>query len=148
MISADTNLFVYALDLRERPKQEIALAVIGALGRAPAIIGLQVVGELQHALRRRLRLPLVTSVGAAHDVFCRFATFAYDSDAVAGALREAGAGRLGYWDALLLAAAEAVGVKIMLSEDMADGLVFGDLEVVNPFAADGPSHRVRELLRL
>jgi predicted nucleic acid-binding protein len=55
-------------------------------------------------------------------------------------------GRLGYRDALLLAAASAAGVEVMISEDMADGLEFRGLRVVNPFGPDGPSQRVRELL--
>ena len=44
------------------------------------------------------------------------------------------------------AAADAAGVRVMLSEDMADGLVFGAVEVVNPFGRSGVSDRARALL--
>ena len=148
MISADTNLFVYLWDLRDPTKNETAKTVVGAMSGRPSVIGLQVVGEFQHALRRRLRLPVPVAAQSAGNLLTDFSTFAYDETAVETALAEASAGRLSYWDALLLAAADRAGVKTMLSEDMSDGLTFGGLEVVNPFGPDGPSERVRQVLKL
>jgi predicted nucleic acid-binding protein len=148
MISSDTNVFVYASDPRDPVKRATADAIVDALGRVDSALGLQVVGELQNALRRRVRTPPLVAYRAARDLLKRFQTFAYDERAVELALAEATVGRLSYWDALLLAAADAAGVTVMLSEDMADGLVFGALEVVNPFGPDGPSARVRSLLAL
>ncbi|HZZ90037.1 MAG TPA: PIN domain-containing protein [Caulobacteraceae bacterium] len=149
MISADTNLFVYASDRRDPGKYAVASTIVDALGSVDAAIGLQVIGELQNALRRRVRIAPHVAYYAARDLLSRFATFAYDERAVELALGEASLGRLSYWDALLLAAADAAGVTAMISEDMRDGLVFGGLEVVNPFSRDsGPSDRVRQLLAL
>jgi predicted nucleic acid-binding protein len=146
LISADTNVFVYASDRRDPLRREIADAVVARLGGLDAAIGLQVIGELQNALRRRLRVEMSTALAAAGNLLSRFPTFAYDERAVATALAAASAGRLSYWDALLLAAADAAGVRVMLSEDMADGLVFGAVEVINPFGRSGVSVRARELL--
>jgi len=148
MISADTNLFVYLWDLRDPAKNETAKAIVEAISGRRAIVGLQVVGEFQSALRRRLRLPVRAAVQSAQNLLTEFSTFAYDETSVETALIEASAGRLSYWDALLLAAADRAGVKTMLSEDMSDGLTFGGLEVVNPFGPDGPSERVRQVLKL
>jgi predicted nucleic acid-binding protein len=148
MISADTNLFVYASDRRDLAKRETADAIIEAMHEAGAIVGLQVIGELQNALRKRIRIAPWTAYQAAHNLLIRFPTFAYDDKAVESALGEATVGRLSYWDALLLAAADAAGVTVMISEDMRDGLRFRGLEVVNPFGAAGPSDRIRHLLAL
>jgi predicted nucleic acid-binding protein len=148
MISADTNLFVYLWDLRDPTKNETAKAVVEAMSGRRSIIGLQVVGEFQNALRRRLRLPVRVAAQSARNMLTEFPTFAYDEASVETALGEASAGRLSYWDALLLAAADRAGVETMLSEDMSDGLTFGGLQVVNPFGPDGPSERVRQLLQL
>jgi predicted nucleic acid-binding protein len=147
MISCDTNLFVYAHDNRELSKQATARLILGALAGREAAIGLQVVGEVQNALRKRLRTPAQVAYRVASDLLQEFASFAYDDRAVGMALAEASAGRLNYWDALLLAAADQAGVKTMLSEDMSDGLSFGGLEVINPFSAAGPSERVRQALQ-
>ena len=148
MISCDTNLFVYAHDNRDLTKQSTARLVLGALAHRETAVGLQVVGEVQNALRKRLKTPDRIAYGLASDLLVDFASFAYDERAVGTAIAEALAGRLSYWDALLLAAADQAGVRTMLSEDMLDGLTFGGLEVINPFGAAGPSERVRELLAL
>jgi predicted nucleic acid-binding protein len=148
VISSDTNVFVYASDPRDPVKRDAADAIVEALGRADSVVGLQVIGELQNALRRRVRTPPSVAYQAARNLLMRFQTFAYDERAVELALGEAIIGRLSYWDALLLAAADAAGVTVMLSEDMGDGLVYRGLEVVNPFGPHGPSDRARRLLSL
>jgi predicted nucleic acid-binding protein len=148
MISCDTNLIIYAHDNRDLIKQSTAKGVLAALSGRGAVVGLQVVGEVQNALRRRLRTPASVAYRVAADLLAEFGSFAYDERAVEVALAEAGAGRLNYWDALLLAAADAVGVRTMVSEDMADGFRLGQLEVVNPFGAGGASERLRERLTL
>ncbi len=116
-------------------------------------VGLQVVGEVQNALRRRLRVP------SRPQLFDRRATVAGPfrhlrlrqelTSARHRPRREAGAGRLSYWDACAAGrSASAAGVRVMLSEDMADGLVFGRLEVINPFGRAGPTARARQILGL
>jgi predicted nucleic acid-binding protein len=148
VISTDTNVFVYASDPRDPVKRAAADAIVEALGQVDSVVGLQVIGELQNALRRRVRTPPWVAYQAARNLLMRFQTFGYDERAVELALGEAIIGRLSYWDALLLSAADAAGVTVMLSEDMGDGLVYRGLEVVNPFGASGPSDRVRQLLSL
>ena len=148
MISADTNVFIYAMDPRDSGKHAVAKSVVAAMERVQAVVGLQVVGELQNVLRRRLRTPPRTAYQFAQELLLQFPAFSYDERAVEAALGEAIAGRLSYWDALLVSAADAVGVRTMLSEDMADGFAYRGLHVVNPFGPDGPSARVRSLLAL
>ncbi len=57
-------------------------------------------------------------------------------------------GQLSYWDALILASAREAGCEIFISEDLQDGARLFGLEIVNPFAATGPSDRVKHLLDL
>jgi len=148
MISVDTNIFVYAIDQREPAKQSVARSVILALARVETVVALQVVGEFQNALKRRLKLPPWAAAQAARNLLAQFGSFPYDSAAVELALAQSAAGRMSYWDALLVASADAVGVKTLLSEDMTDGLVHGGLEIINPFGPDGPSARLQTLLTL
>jgi predicted nucleic acid-binding protein len=148
MISGDTNLFVYAMDSRDPAKHAVAKSIVNAMGSAPSAVGLQVVGELQNVLRRRLKTPPATAYLYARKVLVQFPAFAYDERAVQLAFEEAEAGRFNYWDGLLLAAADSVGVKTMISEDMGDGRVFRGLEVINPFGPAGPSDRVARLFGL
>ena len=41
---------------------------------------------------------------------------------------------ISYWDAAILAAAEALGSHIVYSEDLNDGQQYGEVRVVNPFS--------------
>ena len=77
----------------------------------------------------------------ARNVLARYGSFPYGQAAVESALALSAVGRMSYWDALLVASADAVGVKTLFSEDMTDGLVHGGVEIVNPFGPDGPSSR-------
>jgi predicted nucleic acid-binding protein len=63
-------------------------------------------------------------------------------------LAQSAAGRLSYWDALLLASCAQAGLTVLLSEDMQDGFKLGGVEVVNPFGPSGLSARAREVLGL
>jgi predicted nucleic acid-binding protein len=42
--------------------------------------------------------------------------------------------RIGLWDAVIFAAAAAAGCRLLLSEDMQEGFIWGGVTVVNPFA--------------
>jgi predicted nucleic acid-binding protein len=44
--------------------------------------------------------------------------------------------RFGYWDALILATSLRAGATAVVSEDLADGMILGGVEVVSPFAPD------------
>jgi predicted nucleic acid-binding protein len=41
---------------------------------------------------------------------------------------------ISYWDAAILAAAEALGSRIVYSEDLNDGQHYGEVRVINPFS--------------
>ena len=41
---------------------------------------------------------------------------------------------ISYWDAAILAAAEALGSRIVYSEDLDDGQQYGEVRVINPFS--------------
>ena len=147
-VTADTNVFVYALDQRDPVKFEAACAVREALASADQLLALQVVGELQNALRRSLGKPAAAACQDARNVMARFRTFPYDAACVDTALAHASAGRFSYWDALLLAACARAGIETLLSEDMQDGSMFSGVRVVNPFCATGISPAARELLNI
>jgi predicted nucleic acid-binding protein len=147
-VTADTNVFVYSVDGRDPVKQQTARQVFAALANADSLVALQVVGELQNALHRRLKAPVHLASQQARNVFATFRSFGYAPYAVDIALAQSAAGRLSYWDALLLASCAQAGLTVLLSEDMQDGFKLGGVEVVNPFGPSGLSARAREVLGL
>jgi predicted nucleic acid-binding protein len=148
MISFDTNIFVYSVDQSDPRKQSIVERILRAADPTATVVGLQVIGEFQNALQRRLKMPPWAAAQAARNVLAKFGSFPYDQPAVESALAQSAAGRLSYWDALLVASADAAGVTALITEDMADGSVHGAVEIINPFGPSGPSARIQQLLTI
>jgi predicted nucleic acid-binding protein len=148
MITCDTNVLVYMHDDRDAEKQRQAFAVFKGLIAAEARLGLQVIGEFQNVLRRKLRQPPADAAQNTRNLLVAFQTFLPSEVAAEAALTQMAAGRAGYWDALLAASAAESGCRAMLSEDLQDGAVFNGVEIVNPFGVADISNRAKELLNI
>jgi predicted nucleic acid-binding protein len=140
MISADTNIFVYLWDEGDTVKREVAKKVYEVLSaQDKTLIGLQVIGELQNVLLRKLKQPVFEAAQNARNLLMRFDTFRASEQNALESLAMMAAGRMSYWDALLLTAARDQGCLYFITEDLSHGFKLGPLTVVNPFAAEGPS---------
>ncbi len=146
MITADTNIFVYNVDVDDPAKHHASAEILDALAARSAPMVLQVAGEFYSALTRQLRRPPWQCAQAARNLLASFRVIAATQRSTERALAEAATGRLSFWDANLLSAAEAGGCTYIISEDMADGLKLGNLEVVHPFGGGVLSDRARTLL--
>ena len=144
--AADTNVYIYLHDDRDVEKQATAQHLLRCMFAGNAAVSLQVVGEVQNVLLRKLKFPVHVAQQEARNVFVSLPSFAYDAACVERALAQAAAGRLAYWDALLLAACDRARIAVLFSEDMQDGYRMGGVEVVNPFGTAGLSERAREHL--
>ena len=132
-VAFDTNVLVYAVDRREGSRRLIASRLIErALRQRQGMLILQTLiefyavttgklkGRPEDALRFFDRLRAVLAVHAADE---------RDFDRATG--REAHG--LSFWDAMLWATADRIGVRYLLSEDFQDGHVLGGVTFVNPF---------------
>ena len=137
MITADTNIFVYLHDEHDSAKRTVARQVVARLLALEVSIGLQVVGEFQNALTRKLRMASWVAARESRNLLEAFDTFAPTRSATERALEHVAAGRTSYWDALLLATASENGFDVLLSEDMGDGETRLDVRILNPFSAGG-----------
>ena len=115
MITADTNIFIYGVDPADLLKQAIARHVIIRLRRTRGPLALQVVGEFQNVASRKLKVERSIVARYALALFKGFETFPASWSAACAALDEMAAGRLSYWDALMLASAAETGCTVMLS---------------------------------
>lgn len=149
IVTLDANILVYSVDHRDLKKHEACKSLLAALVASGGPLGLQVCGEFYNAVTRRLHhAPWVAAQGARNFITA-FPIFGSNSSTFQTALAEAATGRLSFWDANLLAAAEAAGCTHMISEDMHDGARLGRIEVVAAFAPDGGvSDRARTLLQI
>jgi predicted nucleic acid-binding protein len=140
----DTNVLVYAHDSILTSKRAAAAELLTRLwveraGRA----SMQVLSEFYATVTRKLR-PAMDTEKAWDSVQ---ALLAWDPQPIDRELLIAARAieqryRTSWWDATIVAAAQAQRCKVLLSEDFQDGMLFGQLRVRNPFAQQVQEPRV------
>ena len=148
MITVDTNVLIYLWDNDAPEKMEIARQVTAALFNGSRRLALQVIGETQNVLRRKLLQPPWQAAQNARNLLTSFDTFAASEANAAESLTLMAAGQMSYWDAMIVTAARDAGCTVLLSEDMQAGTRFGALEILNPFGDPAADGRLRDLLSL
>lgn len=129
----DTNVWVYAADGADLAKQAQAAALLSDPERS-LVTSAQVLGEFLTVVTRKLARPVpVDTAIAMVERMCRLPVAAIDADLVRSAIAGMTSWRIAYWDALVVAAASASGCETLLTEDLADGALYGGVRVENPF---------------
>ena len=130
----DTNVWVYSVDDGEPAKQAVARQVLSPTAGDDLVISAQVIGEFFVTVRRKFAeaLPEPDAVALVEQMR-RLPVVAIDGELVSAAVAAVRSWQLSYWDALIIAAAEASGCAMLLSEDLADGVLYGNVQVQNPF---------------
>ena len=137
MISTfDSNVLVYATGPTDAAKASRARDLIArGMRSGSSVLLLQTLGEFAHAAIRKGRLA-PDLVGRAIDAWrAVLPVHPVTEEDVPTALTALRDHRLSFWDALLWATARRIGARYLLSEDLQDGLVFGGVRIINPFAA-------------
>ncbi|MGZ6027663.1 MAG: PIN domain-containing protein [Caulobacteraceae bacterium] len=135
-VFVDSNVVVYTLDRRETLKRATAKAWLRALTTSGALtMSPQVTNEAYAVLTHRHGLhPVSDGVRDALVDLHAFVGAPLDFDVMLAAWQVQDRYRLRYWDALLLASANAAGCTHFLSEDLNDGQRYGAVTAVDPFA--------------
>ncbi|MDP1647644.1 MAG: PIN domain-containing protein [Rubrivivax sp.] len=131
----DTNILVYATSLSpdHAPKREVARAW---LGRGDWGVSTQVLMEF-YAQARQPRHGLLPTAAQAfvERIAARRPVLAVDKELVLDALALRHRHYLSHWDAAILCAAQRLGARTVVSEDMEHGRDYGGVTVMNPFVA-------------
>lgn len=133
----DTNVFVYRYDSAHSVKSATATEWLERLwhdqsGRT----SIQVLNELYVTLTRKLARPM--NADEAWDVAQALTAWdpqPIDRDVLLRAREVERRYRLGWWDSVIVAAAQLQDCDVLLSEDMQAGMVFERVTVLNPFRA-------------
>ena len=130
----DTNILVYAHDLKQGAKHERARALVQKLWETEnGVLSTQVLQELCVSLQRQVARPL--SAEGTRKVIEDYATWEIvvnTAESVLMAVDIEGRYNISFWDALIVQAAESCGAEVLYSEDLADGQSYGDVRVLNP----------------
>jgi predicted nucleic acid-binding protein len=130
----DTNILVYAHDLKQGAKYERARALVQKLWESEnGVLSTQVLQELCVSLRRKEARPL--SAEGTRKVIEDYASWEIvvnTTESVMLALDIEGRYGISFWDALIVQAAGSCGAEVIYSEDLGDGQSYGEVRVINP----------------
>ena len=130
----DTNVFVYAIDRHAGAKQKRAQELLAQLGSS-IVLSSQVLQEFYVTVTRKLAKPLPPDEAErrVHEL-SGLDVLLIDVPIIRAAITLSRHHRLSFWDALVIGSAHARGCARLVSEDLQDGRVFGDVRIENPFA--------------
>lgn len=134
-IFVDTNVWVYAVDAADPAKRERALEATAPAAGRDLVVSTQVLTEFYAVVTRKLAVPVtVDDAEAMVRQLAALPVVAIDSAVVVSAITASRTWQISIWDALIIRAAEVAGCRRILSEDLADGVMYGSVRVENPFA--------------
>ena len=130
----DTNVLIYAHDTAELVKHERAkLLLRGLWNDRSGVLSPQILQEFYVNVTRKIARPLAK--GKARAVVEAYAPWCVSigHDDVARAFQIEDEAQIGFWDALVVAAAAKAGADRILSEDFNDGQRIAGVTIENPF---------------
>lgn len=131
----DTNVLLYWRDASQAEKQFLAKAWLDHLwDQQTGRLSTQVLAEYYTNVSRKLSKPL-PAPEAWKDVnaFLAWNPRPIDRDTLIRARDIEARYKLSWWDCQIVAAAQLEHCSVLLTEDLQDGMRFGDLTVRNPF---------------
>jgi predicted nucleic acid-binding protein len=130
----DSNILIYAYDRDAGPRRDRARNLCEKLWQERSgCLSVQVLQEFYVTVTRKLRTPLgKAQAREIVRIHASWVTSPTTPETVMRATDLSEATGIGFWDALIVAAAEQFGAHILYSEDLNDGQVISGVRVVNP----------------
>jgi predicted nucleic acid-binding protein len=130
----DTNVLIYAHDVDAKAKHDVAKSVLRELwSQRIGVLSMQVLQEFYVNVTRKIATPLPKDAARlvvnTYSLWCTETTPAE----VVSAFRIEDESRIGFWDALILAAAVKSGSTRILSENLNAQQTITGIYVENPF---------------
>ncbi len=132
----DTNVLIYAHDVDAKQKHETAKRILAALwDERTGVLSTQVLQEFYVNVTRKISHPITKEsarlVVSSYVIWCIDTTPAE----ISTAFRIEDEYRIGFWDALIVAAAVKSGATRLLSEDLNPGQMIAGIRIENPFVS-------------
>jgi predicted nucleic acid-binding protein len=137
----DTNVLVYARDAGEPGKQPVAVEWLGYLWRSGAgRLSIQVLQEYYNVVTRKLDpgLPPDQARADVRDLMA-WTPIGIDLDMLQSAWRVEDRFGFSWWDSLIIASAQHLNCRYLLSEDFQHGQQIGELTIADPFRTELPA---------
>lgn len=129
----DTNVFLYAFLNQDAEKKMVAAKILAtAIRDGNGYVSLQVAKEFCNVMTKKASKP-ISEIAIALDLISRFNYTEGTFGRVRRALEIKERYGLQFYDALIIAAAEASGCEEIYTEDLNDNQLYCGIKAVNPF---------------
>ena len=132
-VTFDSNILVYAADADAGERHMAAVDLIGRAAHADCVFTLQSIAEFFYVTTGKARLSVSKAAGFVDDWGAVFPVHAANLDSLVNAVGAVHRHRMGFWDAMIWAAARGAGCRLLLSDDLQDGRTLDGVMFVNPF---------------
>lgn len=132
-IALDTNVLAYAEGVGDAQRCALAVGLIERLPVEYVLLPAQTLGELFRVLVGKANQPATRARAAAMAWADSFEVAGATWTALQSAMDLAVDHRMQIWDALIMAIAAENRCRLLLTEDLQSGFVWGGVTVVNPF---------------
>jgi len=130
----DTNILVYALDNHDPVKRDLCRGILRKAAEDTAgVISTQVLQEFYVTATRKLGVDAVKAREIVR-TFENLETVQITPGLVYEAIDCSILYRISFWDALIIAAAEAASCESILTEDLSHGQTVRGVRIENPFS--------------
>lgn len=135
-VTLDANILVYAIDPSAGRRHEQASGIVERWLRCQrAVIVLQTMAEFYAVTTRKLGTPAGVAQTFLREIRLVLPIRVVDERDFDRVMLTEGQHGLSFWDALLWATCDRVGVRHLLTEDFQDRRVIGRVTYLNPFVA-------------
>ena len=133
MVFIDTNVWVYALSAQDHKKKKIAVDLIAKSYRDDVIcVSSQVLKEFANFAFKKTKKSAV-EINAMLSKIGSYTFVADTKELVADGVAGKEAWQVGFYDALMIAAANKAGCSTIFTEDLNDGQRYDKVTAANPF---------------
>jgi predicted nucleic acid-binding protein len=147
-ICFDTNVFGYAIDATAGRRHDTALDLVQrGLGSGETVLILQTLAEFYTMSTRKLETSPDDACSFLAGLRVALPVYAAADPDLDQAMQVTQRHGLSFWDAMLWATADRIGVRYLLTEDFQDRRVLGGVTFVDPFRA-GNEPLLAEILPL
>ncbi len=132
----DSNILIYAHDVDAKAKHQTAKSVLRELwSERTGALSAQVLQEFYVNVTWKIARPMPKA--SARLVVATYAAWCVDTTPaeISTAFQIEDVSKIGFWDALIVAAALKSGADRILSEDLNPGQLIAGIRIENPFAS-------------
>jgi len=133
-VGLDTNILAYAEDTNGPVMKKAALDLLEKLSPGFTLIPVQTLGELFNVMVKKAGRSRERARDAVQSWGDTFPLIETSPSILLAATELTVRHQLGWWDAVILAAAADAKCRLLLSEDLQEGFTWSGVTVTNPFS--------------